>query len=32
MGVPVIEIGSDVIVGFDVPKIDAVLKIKTRGK
>jgi glutaredoxin-like YruB-family protein len=26
MGVPVIEIGNQVIVGFDKPKIDAALK------
>ena len=32
MKVPVIEIGSDIIVGFDIPKIDEVLKKKTKGK
>ena len=26
MGVPVIEIGNDIIVGFDKPKIDAALQ------
>ena len=26
MGVPVIKIGSDVVVGFDKPKIDTLLK------
>ena len=28
MGIPVIDIGGDIIVGFDRPKIDASLKAK----
>lgn len=26
MGIPVIDIGGDIVIGFDRPKIDAVLK------
>ena len=28
MGVPVIEIGDKIVIGFDRPKIDAALRIK----
>jgi len=32
MGVPVIEIAGEIIKGFDVPRIEEVLKKKTKGK
>jgi glutaredoxin len=32
MKVPVIEIGSDIIIGFDVPELEKALKKKTKGK